>query len=479
MNKKAVEIREDSCTTMQAMERRTFLMLAGLGMATLGIGMPKSAGAQSTAKPNIVLILADDLGYADISVHGCKDIPTPHIDSLARNGVRFSDAYVSCPVCSPTRAGLMTGRYQQRFGHWYNPGPPREASEQLGLPLDETTMAKMLKDAGYVTGLVGKWHLGHSPDRHPMKRGFDEFFGFLGGSHDYFKAQDTKLNGIRRGTEPVDEKEYLTEALARESADFITRHKTDPFFLYLAFNAVHTPMQAPQKYLERFSQITNPKRRMHAAMVSAMDDGIGRVLSTLKDNNLLDNTLVIFLSDNGGPTEVNGSDNTPFSGGKGTVMEGGIRVPLLMQWPAKFPAGKVLDTPVISLDILPTAVSAAGGTIPDGISIDGKDLARHILGKEEDAPHDALFWAYRDEQKVIRSGKWKLVVTKDASRLYNLEKDIAEKTDLASENPEQVHQLRKTLDAWASELKPPLWEGRTGGKPKRAASGKKPEKKKE
>ena len=160
-------------------------------------------------------------------------------------------------------------------------------------------------------------------------------------------------------------------------------------------------------------------------MVSAMDDGIGRVLSTLKDNNLLDNTLVIFLSDNGGPTEVNGSDNTPFSGGKGTVMEGGIRVPLLMQWPAKFPAGKVLDTPVISLDILPTAVSAAGGTIPDGISIDGKDLARHILGKEEDAPHDALFWAYRDEQKVIRSGKWKLVVTKDASRLYNLEKDIA------------------------------------------------------
>lgn len=476
MNKKAVEIKQESCTALDAMERRTFLMLAGVGMATLGLGMPKSAGAQSPGKPNIILILADDLGYADIGVHGSKDIPTPHIDSLARNGVRFSNAYVSCPVCSPTRAGLMTGRYQQRFGHWFNPGPPREESEQTGLPLDETTMANLLKDAGYATGLVGKWHLGHSPDRHPMKRGFDEFFGFLGGAHDYFKAQDATPNGVLRGTEPVDEKEYLTEAFARESVDFIERHKTEPFFLYLAFNAVHAPMQVPQKYLERFSQITNPKRRIHAAMVSAMDDGIGRVLSTLKDNNILENTLVLFLSDNGGPTEANGSDNTPLSGGKGTVMEGGIRVPLLMQWPAKFPAGKVLDKPVISLDILPTAVSAAGGTIPEGISLDGKDLGPHVLGKEEGEPHAALFWAYRDEQKVIRSGKWKLVVSKESSRLYDLEKDIAEKTDLAAENPEQVERLRKTLDAWASELKPPLWKGRNAGKPKRSASGKKPEK---
>lgn len=479
MNQKTVEGSEDRCNTMDLMERRTFLMLAGVGMTAVGLGIPTSAGGQSSGKPNIILILADDLGYADIGAHGSKDIPTPNIDSLATNGVRFSDAYVSCPVCSPTRAGLMTGRYQQRFGHWFNPGPPRDESEQTGLPLDEITMANFLKDAGYVTGLVGKWHLGHSPDRHPMKRGFDEFFGFLGGSHDYFKAQDTKINGIRRGTEPVDEKEYLTEAFARESVDFIERHKANPFFLYLAFNAVHTPMQAPQKYLERFPQITDPKRRMHAAMASAMDDGIGRILSTLKQNGIFDNTLVIFLSDNGGPTEVNGSDNTPLSGGKGTVMEGGIRVPLLMQWPAKFPAGKVFDKPVISLDILPTAVSAAGGKIPEGISLDGKNLDPYILGKEEGEPHEALFWAHRDEQKVIRSGKWKLVVYNDSSRLYDLEKDIAEKTDVAGEDPERVQQLRKALDAWASELKPPLWKGRTAGKPKRSASGKRPQKNKE
>ncbi len=441
------------------MDRRVFLALAGLGIGSFCMNKPAWAKEESTGKPNILLILADDLGYADLGITGCKDIATPHIDSIAVNGVRFSNGYVSCPVCSPTRAGLMTGRYQQRFGHWYNPGPPAKESEGIGLPLAEVTMASLLKEAGYSTGLVGKWHLGHDPERRPMKRGFDEFFGFLGGSHDYFKALAGTLNGIRRGDEPVEEKEYLTEAFAREAKDFITRHKAHPFFLYLSLNAVHTPMQAPDKYLQRFPGITDKKRKMHAAMVSAMDDTVGGVLETLKLNGIFDNTLVIFLSDNGGPTQANGADNTPFSGGKGTVMEGGIRIPLFMQWPDRFPAGKVYERPVISLDILPTALGAAGGTVPENVRLDGKDLALFITKKKKGEPHDTLFWAW-NTQKVIRSGKWKLIVSDDGEHLYNLEKDPAEKTDLAGEEPKRVKRLREPLDAWASELKPPLWKGR-------------------
>jgi len=475
MDKKNMKSDMESQDTKNLMERRVFLALAGLGIGSFCMNKPIWAKENSSTKPNILLILADDLGYADLGITGCKDIATPHIDSIAVNGVRFSNGYVSCPVCSPTRAGLMTGRYQQRFGHWYNPGPPAKESEGIGLPLAEVTMASMLKEAGYTTGLVGKWHLGHDPERRPMKRGYDEFFGFLGGSHDYFKAQAGELNGIRRGDEPVDEKEYLTEAFAREAKDFITRHKDGPFFLYLSLNAVHTPMQAPDTYLERFPDITDKQRRMHAAMVSAMDDAVGGVLGTLKTNGLYDNTLVLFLSDNGGPTQANGADNTPFSGGKGTVMEGGIRVPLFMQWPAKFPAGTVYERPVISLDILPTALSAAGGTVPENVRFDGKDLAPFITKKKRGEPHDTLFWAW-NTQKVIRSGKWKLVVSDDGEHLYNLEKDPAETTDLAGEEPKRVKKLREPLDAWASELQPPLWKGRVQTKRRRPLKKNRPKK---
>lgn len=451
------------------MERRVFLALAGLGIGSFCMSKPLGAAEGSARRPNIVLILADDLGYADLGITGCKDIATPHIDSIAANGVRFSDGYVSCPVCSPTRAGLMTGRYQERFGHWYNPGPPTKESEGLGLPLTEVTMASLLKEAGYTTGLMGKWHLGHAPERHPMKRGFDEFFGFLGGSHDYFKALAGTLNGIRRGDEPVEEKAYLTEALARESKDFIIRHKEEPFFLYLSLNAVHTPMQAPFKYLERFPDITDKKRKMHAAMISAMDDAVGDVLETLKTQGIFDNTLVIFLSDNGGPTQANGADNAPFSGGKGTILEGGIRVPFFMQWPAKFPAGEVYEKPVISLDLLPTALAVGGGTVPDSVHLDGINLTPFITKEKNGEPHDALFWAWHT-QRVIRSGEWKLVTGDDGEHLYNLEKDPAEKTDLAKEEAERVKKLREPLDAWASELQPPLWQGR-GQKKKKPPLG--------
>ena len=269
----------------------------------------------ASQRPNILLIVGDDMGYADVGVHGCKDIPTPHIDSIAKNGVRCSSGYVSGPYCSPTRAALLTGRYQQRFGHEFNPGPPVEANIGVGLSLKEKTLADRLKDAGYATALVGKWHLGHDKKFHPLNRGFQEYFGFLGGAHSYTNAKADGNNPVMRGFDVIDEKEYLTDAFAREALAFIDRNKSKPFFLYLAFNAVHAPLQAPPKYRDRFADITDQRRRTYAAMMSAMDDAIGRVLGTLKENKLEENTLVFFISDNGGPP-VNGSTNGTLRGYK-------------------------------------------------------------------------------------------------------------------------------------------------------------------
>ena len=329
-------------------------------LSALLIYVAGSLTAAEPRKPNVIVILADDMGYADVGVNGCKDIPTPHIDSLAKNGLRCTNGYVSHPYCSPTRAGLLTGRYQQRFGHEFNPGPPTDRTPGIGLPLTETTLADRLKAAGYKTGLVGKWHLGHTDDAfHPLNRGFDEFFGFLGGSHSYLRS-GTGHTAIYRGKQEVQEKEYLTDAFAREGVAFIEKHKAEPFFLYWAFNAVHGPMEAAEKYRARFPAIQEPKRRTYAAMLAALDDGIGRGLARLKEAGIEDDTLIFFLSDNGGPEAVNASDNGPFNGVKGTAYEGGIRVPFLVQWKGKLPAGKVYDQPVIGLDISPTALAAAG-----------------------------------------------------------------------------------------------------------------------
>ena len=273
--------------------------LLALGCLTYILSIASAAGA---ARPNILVIVADDLGYADLGVQGCKDIPTPHIDSLAKNGVRFTSGYVSCPVCSPTRAGLMTGRYQQRFGHEFNPGPALAAEPDFGLSLKEVPLPQRLKDLGYVTGMFGKWHLGYQPQFHPLKRGFDEFLGFLGGSHSYVDNRDG-ANPVQRGTKPVNEVTYTTEMFAAAATDFVARHKADPFFVYLPFNAVHGPLQATDKYLKRFESISDPKRRTFAAMLSAMDDGVGQVLDKLRELGLEENTLIVFFSDNGGPTQ--------------------------------------------------------------------------------------------------------------------------------------------------------------------------------
>ena len=429
-----------------------------------------SAGALAAdRKPNIVVIVGDDMGYADVGVHGCKDIPTPHIDSIARNGVRCSSGYVTGPYCSPTRAALLTGRYQQRFGHEFNPGPPTTPGTEVGLPLGETTMPQRLKEAGYATGMVGKWHLGNGAKFHPMGRGFDEFYGFLGGAHTYFANKPPpKNNPILRGREPVQEKEYLTDAFGREAVAYVERHKAEPFFLYLAFNAVHTPMEAPPKYLDRVGAIAPEKARIYAAMMVAMDDAVGAVLNKLRETGLDENTLVFFISDNGGPP-ANTSENTPLRGHKASTWEGGVHVPFLVQWKGRLPAGKVYDQPVTQMDILPTALAAAGVEPKAEWKIDGVDVVPHFRGEKQEPPHESIFWRF-GRQMAVRTGNWKLVKARAGAaggaapraqvaplQLFNLKDDVGEQNDLSAKEPERVKAMQAAWDKWNSELQPPAW----------------------
>lgn len=421
-----------------------------------------TAAVQAKA-PNVIVIVADDQGYNDIGCHGCKDIPTPNIDSIAKNGVRCTNGYVSGPYCSPTRAGLMTGRYQQRFGHEFNPAPTTD----FGLSLQETTLADRLKAAGYRTGMVGKWHLGTPAKFHPLQRGFEEYFGFLGGAHSYLKwdGNDKRL-AILRGTEPVVEQTYLTEAFGREAVAFLERQKDagKPFFLYWTFNAVHMPMDATAKYLDRFKAIANDKRRTYAAMTSAMDDAIGLMLTKLRDLGHEENTLIFYISDNGGPA-INSSNNYPLRGHKAQTLEGGIRVPYLVQWKGKLPAGKTYDRPVIQLDIHATALAAASVTPPaDAKKLDGVNLLPYFLGEKPGAPHDALYWRF-GQQMAIRMGDFKLVrhAQSKEAELYNLADDISESRDLSSANADKRKELQAAWDRWNAELAPPAWGGK--GKP--------------
>ena len=415
--------------------------------------------AAAEKRPNIIVIVSDDQGYNDLGVYGCKDIPTPHIDSLANSGVRFTSGYVSGPYCSPTRAGLITGRYQQRFGHEFNPGPAQAASDDMGLPVSEITLADRLKQAGYHTGMVGKWHLGYSEQFHPLKRGFQEFYGFLGGAHSYVNARADSRNAILRGYEPVDEKEYLTDAFGREAMAYLERHKNDPFFLYLTFNAVHGPLEASQKYLDRFASIEDPKRRAYAAMTSALDDAVGGVMAKLRELKLEENTLVFYVADNGGPP-VNASNNHPLRGHKAQTLEGGIRVPFFVSWKGRLPAGKTYDQPVIQLDIASTALAAAGVEPSADSRLDGVNLLPYLSGNStQPPPHQALYWRF-GPQTAIRMGNWKLVrhlETKEAE-LYNLAEDIGETTNLAQSQPQKAKELQAAYDAWNAQLAEPRWQ---------------------
>jgi arylsulfatase B len=441
-------------------------------LATLTL-LPGCAGAEQTPerRPNIVLIVSDDQGYAEMSCQG-GDVPTPNLDRLAASGLRFSAGYVTAPFCSPSRAALLTGRYQQRFGHEMNPVERMNDRPEVGLPTSEKTLADRLKAAGYVTGMVGKWHLGVHPEQHPRRRGFDEFFGFLREGHFYLppprdgahvvsrlreKEPDyDRANPILRGEQEVEEKEYLTTAFAREASGFIRRHARQPFFLYVPFNAPHSPMQARPPEVDRFASIADPHRRLWAAMLATMDEAVGSILVTLREQGLERDTLVMFLSDNGGPTKELTSRNDPFSGGKGSVQEGGIRIPFILSWPGHLPSGVVDPRPVSSLDLLPTALSAVGAPLPSGL--DGTDLLPVLAGERKELPARDHFWRMGG-QMAIRSGRWKLLrLSKaEAFRLYDLEADAKESKDLASAEPARVRELQDRLMSWNATLAAPRW----------------------
>jgi len=437
-------------------------------------------------RPNILVIVGDDMGYADVGFHGCKDIPTPHLDALAAAGVRCTNGYVTGPYCSPTRAGLLTGRQQNRFGHEYNPGGGN------GLPLTETLLPQHLAPAGYATGMVGKWHLGAKPEQTPPSRGFTEFFGFLGGAHSYFNA-----GGIVRGSEPVKEMDYTTDAFGREASAFVRKHADQPWFLYLAFNAVHTPMDATDERLAKFASIPDKKRRTYAAMMSALDDNIGRVRLALKESGQEGRTLIFFISDNGGPTmngvSVNGASNLPLRGSKRTTLEGGIRVPFIAVGPG-IPAGKVVHVRATNMDFLPTLLDLAGSPAakpanPDaraaveGGSLvpalkDGSDaVARTHEGITIHFPHYDL--NNGGPASAFYLSNWKLVRNDDARtvKLYDIAKDRGEQSDLAAQNPEVVKDLVARLDAYLKAIDAPMAKvntapgAGTGTAPSRPAGG--------
>jgi len=422
----------------------------------IALGATSSSAQEGDRKPNIVVIVSDDAGYADFSFQGSEQVKTPRIDSIAQEGVRFLQGYVSASVCSPSRAGLLTGRYQQRFGHEHN--FPASSEGHIGLPLSERTLADALKAAGYRTIALGKWHLGYGPELHPNRRGFDEFHGFLQGARNYRPHEGTPRNRLQHNGEFLEEGfDYMTDHLGQEAARYVERFAGEPFFLYLSFNAVHTPMQALKADLKRVPAGINAKRKKLVAMTLAMDRAVGQVLDALERHGLEEDTLVVFVNDNGGAA-TNASINAPLRGTKGTHFEGGIRVPLLMRWSGVLPVGRDYAPPVSTLDIFATALAAAGEEPPQDRPLDGVDLRPWLAGDPAGVPHEALFWR-RKGHRAVRVGDWKLVVRRGSEPLlFDLARDPHEEADLAAEHPEIVERLEARHSAWAKEMIDPLWK---------------------
>lgn len=408
--------------------------------------------------PNLVLIVADDLGYGDLGIQGSLQIPTPNIDQIARDGIVFTNGYASSAVCAPSRAGLLTGKHQAGFGFNDNLAHNQPGFDPAfaGLPVTELTLANRLKALGYSTGAMGKWHLGTEPQFNPVKRGFDEFWGFLGGGHDYFSA---KINGtemeaaIQCNFKTPGPLTYLTNDIGNECVDYIKRHKQKPFFLYAAFNAPHAPMQALEEDLQRFSRISDLLRRTYCAMVYRMDLNVGKILQALKDQGLERNTLIVFISDNGGPSNSisNGSVNAPLRGQKTTLLEGGIRVPFFMKWPEKLRPGQKINEPVSTLNLCPTFI-AAGGAVSLSDHFSGINMLPYLLNKNENIPPVTLEWKYT-VGAAIREGNWKLIRLPDRlPMLYNLTEDISEQANEALQFPEITSALLKKLGTWELHL---------------------------
>ncbi|CAN5833952.1 N-acetylgalactosamine-6-sulfatase [soil metagenome] len=462
--------------------------------ACFAVLIVSGATALADDRPNIIVLFADDLGYGELGCQGNPQIPTPHIDSIAEAGVRFTNGYVSAPNCSPSRAGLLTGRIQTRFGYEFNPVGARNEDPEIGLPRSERTLAEGLRELGYTTGLIGKWHLGGTAEYHPRRRGFDEFFGFLHEGHFFipppwpgvttmlrrrtlpdggkgrWEGESGSLvysthmghdeppydanNPILRDGQPVVEEAYLTDAFTREAVDFIDRHQDKPFFLYLSYNAVHSPLQATDAYMDLFSSIEDVQRRIFAGMLANLDDSVGEVLDKLREVGLEERTLVFFLSDNGGPTRELTSSNHPLRGEKSQVYEGGLRVPFLVQWKGQLPAGEIYNEPVISLDIFATALAAAGSPLPDGI--DGVDLLPYLKREKTGAPHDTFYWR-QGPRTAVRSGSWKLLTMDGGKRweLYDLAEDIGEAQDRADDEPDRLEELKRLWKRLDSEMDEP------------------------
>lgn len=407
---------------------------------------------QTNKKPNFIIILADDLGYGDVGFTGSTQIKTPHIDALAKSGVVFTDGYVSGPVCAPSRAGLITGRNQVNFGYDNNltDALPQFNPEYSGLPVTEKTIADRLSNLGYVNGIIGKWHLGEKEQFHPTNRGFDEFWGYLGGGHNYFPSDTSNKKYNRpiisnyKEPQPIT---YITDDKGDECVDFIKRHKDEPFFLYASFNAPHAPMQALEEDLKLYAGIKNEKRRTYAAMVHRLDVNIGRMIKELKAQEIYDDTVIVFLSDNGGPDTNNGSINAPYNGRKGILLEGGIRVPFVISYPEKLKSG-IYNKAITSLDLAPTFVALAGGKITKKDRFDGVNIFPFITNKIEGNPHETLMWRFTISAG-IRKGNWKLVRLPDRMPLlFNLEEDPSEQNNVAKEHWDLVQTMLKELGNW-------------------------------
>lgn len=472
----------------------------------------KDTSKSSEKKPNIIILLADDLGKYDISLYGGKSTPTPQIDSLAASGVTFTDGYVSSSICSPSRAGLLTGRYQERFGHEYQPGDrypknnleyyafkylintnswrlnqkieyPNEASiATQGLPQSEITFADLTKKQGYATAIIGKWHLGHNKGFFPLDRGFDYHYGFYQAFSLYTPEDDNPdiinhhhkdftdkmiwgngrvgIGQIRRDTTIIKDKAYLTETFADEAEAFIDKNKTKPFLLYVPFNAPHTPFQVRKKYYDRFPNVKDENKRVYFAMISALDDAIGRIVAKVKKEGLEENTLIIFASDNGGADYTFATTNAPLKGGKFSHFEGGINVPFALSWKGKIKPHTVYKTPVSSLDIFSTIAAVTHSGLPKDRVYDGVDLISTVNNNTE--AHKNLYWRSGDA-KAIRSGDWKLIISGKTHEewLYNLANDKSETTDLAQKNPAKVKELHAALQNWEKGLVKPLWPNLT------------------
>ena len=459
--------------------------------------------------PNVVVIVADDLGYNDLTFAGGGvaggAVPTPNIDSLARDGIEFTHGYAGNATCAPSRAAIMTGRFPTRFGFEFTPAPKpfmklvarfsagskrppvyfeeREKDvppmDQEGLPASEVTLAELLRRRGYRTLGLGKWHLGEAPAMRPEARGFDEYLGFLPGGSLYLDVDDPNAENSRQDSDPIDRflwanltfsvrkdgsprfkpDAYMTDYLAREASRAIEANKNRPFFLYLAFNAPHTPLQATRADYDALPGIENHELRVYAAMIRALDRGVGQVLETLRANGLEENTLVMFVSDNGGADYIGLPDiNRPYRGWKMTFFEGGVHTPFFVKWPARLPRGARLDAPVGHVDVFATAAAAAGASLPGDRVMDGVDLVSLVLGPPDARPHDALYWRSGHYRSIL-AGDWKLQVSERPKQtwLFDLRSDPTEQHNLAELRADKVSELAVLLAQKDSEMVAPLW----------------------